>query len=183
MNIQLREDTIECLNRYNIPVDAFHYEKALAGLDAAVDMNERILYIAPANCDVTPRNTAKPETYIGAIAFTDKSIYVYQKGFGLLEGLQKFDVRDLERVGYHDINFELTLRDATIAFFTKVGQRKDLNDMLNWLIGQHSQQPDSVPSKKIGNVTEQMRDLKSMLDEGLITQEDFNAKKKQLLGL
>jgi hypothetical protein len=30
---------------------------------------------------------------------------------------------------------------------------------------------------------EQLRELKEMLDEGLITQEDFEQKKKQILGL
>lgn len=38
-------------------------------------------------------------------------------------------------------------------------------------------------SPDIGEVEEQLKKLKGMVDSGLITQEDFEAKKKQLLGL
>ena len=38
-----------------------------------------------------------------------------------------------------------------------------------------------LPTQK--SMTEQLEELKKMLDQGLITQEDFDAKKKQLLGL
>lgn len=40
----------------------------------------------------------------------------------------------------------------------------------------------SIPCD-IGNVEEQLRQLKQMVDSGLITEQDFEAKKRQLLGL
>ena len=32
-------------------------------------------------------------------------------------------------------------------------------------------------------MADQLRDLKSLMDDGIITEEEFNAKKKELLGL
>ncbi|MBP3656328.1 MAG: SHOCT domain-containing protein [Clostridia bacterium] len=34
-----------------------------------------------------------------------------------------------------------------------------------------------------GSVTDEIREYKKLLDEGIITQEEFDAKKKQLMGL
>ncbi|MBR1764857.1 MAG: SHOCT domain-containing protein [Ruminococcus sp.] len=39
------------------------------------------------------------------------------------------------------------------------------------------------PQTQQASVSDQLRDFKAMLDEGLITEEEYNAKKKQLLGL
>lgn len=40
-----------------------------------------------------------------------------------------------------------------------------------------------VNNKSSSDATDELRNLKSLLDDGIITQEDFDAKKKQLLGL
>ena len=48
---------------------------------------------------------------------------------------------------------------------------------------QKEEKQDAVPSKIDSSLSEQLRQLKSLLDDGIITQEEFDAKKKQLLGL
>lgn len=47
-----------------------------------------------------------------------------------------------------------------------------------WLKQQQKQK--AVSSR---NMTQELRELKSLLDEGIITEEEFTSKKKQLLGL
>ena len=42
---------------------------------------------------------------------------------------------------------------------------------------------DVGTSGGMDNIEEQLKKLKAMLDSGLITEQDFEAKKKQLLGL
>lgn len=42
---------------------------------------------------------------------------------------------------------------------------------------------DAIPSKIDTSLSEQLRQLKALFDDGIITQEEFDAKKKQLLGL
>ncbi|MBE6746149.1 MAG: SHOCT domain-containing protein [Ruminococcaceae bacterium] len=41
----------------------------------------------------------------------------------------------------------------------------------------------SVPAKDEKNIAEALKEYKSLLDMGIITQEEFDVKKKQLLGL
>lgn len=42
---------------------------------------------------------------------------------------------------------------------------------------------ESAPAGTVVSVVEEIRGLKTLLDEGILTQEEFNAKKKQLLGI
>ena len=41
----------------------------------------------------------------------------------------------------------------------------------------------TVPEGKVVSVVEEIRGLKGLLDDGILTQEEFDAKKRQLLGL
>ena len=48
---------------------------------------------------------------------------------------------------------------------------------------QESSSSNDVQQKQEPSNKEQLKELKEMLDEGLITQEEFDKKKKQILGL
>ena len=48
---------------------------------------------------------------------------------------------------------------------------------------QAAQQQNEAPDGSVNNVAQELRMLKSLLDEGIITQEEFDAKKRQILGL
>lgn len=52
-------------------------------------------------------------------------------------------------------------------------------------IAEHSSRPapGAAPEGKVVSVVDEIRGLKQLLDEGILTQEEFDAKKKQLLGL
>ena len=40
-----------------------------------------------------------------------------------------------------------------------------------------------MPEGKVVSVVEEIRGLKGLLDDGILTQEEFDAKKRQLLGI
>ncbi len=42
---------------------------------------------------------------------------------------------------------------------------------------------NGMPTSEVKSTAEQIRELKTLLDEGILTKEEFEAKKKQLLGL
>lgn len=44
-------------------------------------------------------------------------------------------------------------------------------------------QPESAPAGAVVSVVEEIRGLKALLDDGILTQDEFDAKKKQLLGI
>lgn len=51
------------------------------------------------------------------------------------------------------------------------------------LVGTKSESENSQVQQKTANVAEELKQFKELLDMGIITQEEFDAKKKQLLGL
>lgn len=44
-------------------------------------------------------------------------------------------------------------------------------------------QAEHLENKKVVSVADEIRDLKSLLDDGILTQDEFTEKKKQLLGI
>ena len=72
-----------------------------------------------------------------------------------------------------------------ITKFSLIENYKEIGDVLSQLINQRqkSTQVDSAPASTNSNSLDDLVRLKSLLDSGIITQEEFEAKKKQLLGL
>ena len=55
----------------------------------------------------------------------------------------------------------------------------------NFILTEKKKEPkkDSTPKSEAVDVKAELKKYKEMLDEGLIEQEDYDAKKKELLGL
>ena len=72
-----------------------------------------------------------------------------------------------------------------ITKFSLIENYKEVGDVLSQLINQRQKntQVDSAPASTNSNSLDDLVRLKSLLDSGIITQEEFEAKKKQLLGL
>jgi hypothetical protein len=74
---------------------------------------------------------------------------------------------------------------GTVTFRNEKSARKfaaKVNSVARQLPPSEAEQPDEKASAT-DDVTEQLRKLAALRDEGIITAEDFDAKKKQLLGL
>lgn len=71
-----------------------------------------------------------------------------------------------------------------ITKFSLIENYQEIGNVLSQLINQRQKntQTDSTPSSKSEPMDDLVK-LKSLLDSGIITQEEFDAKKKQLLGL
>ena len=72
-----------------------------------------------------------------------------------------------------------------IMKFSLIENYKEISDVLSQLISQrqrNTQVEATQPSPKSDSMNDLIK-LKSLLDSGVITQEEFDAKKKQLLGL
>ena len=82
------------------------------------------------------------------------------------------------------------MRSEMFTGLTTMGEARvclELIDILrsNKLLKQFAGRPEEAePAQpKSTDVVQQLRDFKDLLDSGVITQEEFDAKKKQLLGL
>lgn len=71
-----------------------------------------------------------------------------------------------------------------ITLATQMGkQESDTNEILESTFLRKGYVPSRKPKNNKSIPVKQLRELKSLLDDGIITQEDFDAKKKQLLNL
>lgn len=82
------------------------------------------------------------------------------------------------------INSE-TKRDS-FTYSTSISAANTINSLVQSMISRSDEKSLDLPESSTtnyDNIEEQLKKLKGMADSGLITQEDFEAKKKQLLGL
>ena len=71
-----------------------------------------------------------------------------------------------------------------ITKFSLIGNYKEIGEVLSKKINERQQNTETAAKKTSENTAmDDLLKLKSLLDSGIITQEEFDAKKKQLLGL
>ena len=88
---------------------------------------------------------------------------------------------------YSTRKFLSTIAVATASGITKfslIGNYKEIGNVLSGKINERQQNTETAARKTSENTAmDDLLKLKSLLDSGIITQEEFDAKKKQLLGL
>ena len=69
--------------------------------------------------------------------------------------------------------------------FKGIGNRDEIYEAINKLIVERQEQAKAAPVKQEATTSnaDELKKYKDLLDAGIITQEEFDAKKKQLLGL
>ena len=70
-----------------------------------------------------------------------------------------------------------------ITFNHGIDYLEAAHEMQRAFIASSQKQPAPADDKKVVSVVDEIRGLKALLDEGILTQEEFDAKKKQLLGI
>ena len=90
---------------------------------------------------------------------------------------------------YDDPAFFITLINSptkkdSIAYKTYIKEAESIISKLQLIVGNREEaKADMLPSANTESVADQIRSFKALLDDGIITQEEFDAKKKQLLGI
>lgn len=160
-------------------------EKHFALIEQALDAGEDVLM-----CFIGLHNyvsaTKHDSNY--AYAITSKRIIMAQKKL-IGEALQTVA---LDHV--NDITFKSGLAFGIVTIDTMKEkfnvaidktQAKNVSDKLHTLLIELKNQssPVSTPANSSSNDYDQLIKLKQLLDAGILTQEEFDAKKKQILGL
>ena len=89
---------------------------------------------------------------------------------------------------YDDPAFYITIINTpqkTNGFVYKSGMKEAHNilSQLEKIIDEEQYVSDVRSPEPSGNITEEIREFKALMDEGIITEEEFNAKKKELLDI
>lgn len=122
-----------------------------------------------------------------AYAITNKRIMMSQKN--TIAG-EKFQTVSLENI--NDITFKSGIALATITIDTiketfNVGldkvSSKLINTKIHEVLNEINSKNEKIESNSITSVAEELKQFKELLDMGILTQEEFDIKKKQLLNL
>ena len=129
-----------------------------------------------------------------AIAFTNERLLIAGKpnslvGTFMSAGVKSIKIDKVNSVGVFGMNVRLdTIGDEDIALGSYSPEiRSKLSAEIQKIVSEyqntHGKTAQSVTNVIQKSPAEQIKEYKDLLDSGVITQEEFDAKKKQLLGL
>ena len=121
----MRNDTLSALKEYG--VKTFGNKKNIEALDRRISENEQVHYISFANMCIVNTLINTKSVIVGAIAITDKNIYIMNAMGSDQEGV--YSLNDLsgaryEANGLTGAQFNLTFNDMIISF--DASYKKDL---------------------------------------------------------
>lgn len=184
----MREDTKQVIQKFNVP--KFGNKKKIEKIDSRLHDDEEILYIAPTNAIITNSNTRKKLKVPGVFALTTKR-FIFHYKVALDES---FDTVALDRIqsvncygngltgGHVQIDTLVKTYDILVTYKKEVMNfiRETFNEAMENF---KKDQQKSTSGVSALSTADEIAKFKGLLDSGVLTQEEFDAKKKQLLGL
>lgn len=188
----MREDIEYLVKKYRI--NTVVLRSSFKELNNFLNENEQVLYVDAVNYVINPENrleipsgmlkNAKP----AAMAVTNKRIIF----IGKILFTNNIKVIDLEKLQTWNLAKGLLSSTLRIKTYTDVvdielGINSKKNDYLTKVLTDsiekrhNMNQPNNQKTDQ--SKYEELRELKSLLDSNIITQDEFNQKKKELLGL
>lgn len=182
----MREDVWRAISEFQIKT--FGFNKQLAKAEELLTPDEKVLFAAPSNITITYANTRQSGWIAGVVFLTDKRVLVSSKILSSFttESIPLHEIRSVslrnDGSGLGSLIFVHTLTKS-ISFM--VTYKKDMAQRIFQLFenakNSAAAPPESSPSTP--SPADEIRKYKELLDLGAITQEEYDAKKKQLLNL
>lgn len=187
------EDFVKNNKTYN-----FLNKGAIKKTQALIEENEKLLYALVTNVSINKNNNTSFENQnkifggalqikdvlSGVIAITDKRIIFCNSVLGTVNEKQIL-IKDIQSIDEHINGLtktgELRVNGITETFIIKIlrkGINKEVIDAINKVRNiQESNNSKNIPISS----ADEIRKYKELLDDGVITQEEFEIKKQQLL--
>ena len=128
--------------------------------------------------------------HVGVAITAERLLIVYKPNspLSLFMGAncKAYNLKEVNSIGPHGVSLEISIRaEGNILLGNWSAERRNLlANKLAELVDQHQVKID-MPSTPVSSVSsaDELKKYKELLDAGIISQEEFDAKKKQLLGL
>ena len=176
----------------------FFNKGAIKKTQALIEENEELLYALVTNVSINKNNNTSFENQnqifggalqikdvlSGVIAITDKRIIFCNSTLGTVNEKQIL-VKDIQSIDEHISGFtktgELRINGITENFVIKIF-KNELSKELKEAINKARNLEENVKKDiQIKSNADEIRKYKELLDDGIITQEEFEIKKQQLL--
>ncbi|MEA4961134.1 SHOCT domain-containing protein [Lutispora sp.] len=187
----MRDDIEKALNK-NKEINKFFttlaFNGMLKGIENHIKSDETVIYIRNANAQMNKQGDLKPNALSikgklpVVIAITDQRALIYHKIFPN-ERLEQFPNKEIRS---YDFNKGLTSSKLRITSLTKSvdidltcnsKEVKYLNDILEEI----TRSQPTIISNNNQDITQLLRDLSKLRDDGILTDEEFDKKKTELL--
>lgn len=182
----MRKDTESALKEFD--VKTLGNKKNIEKTEELVGDEERIIFISPTNAIIKEVNTRHKDKLPGVAVLTDKRfIFSYQLMLqSRVDVIQLDEIRSMNCTGNSITGGHLEIHTMTKTYDILVSYKKELmlkiqktfEDAKNNYISNASE-----PTQSQTSAADEIVKYKQLLDQGIITPEEFEAKKKQLLGV
>ncbi len=183
----MREDVRRALSEYQIKT--FGNQKNLERAEKLLKPDEKVLFVTPTNINITHVNTRKHDFLPGIVFLTDKRLLFSFKALSSFstESIPFNEIRSADCSGNGMTGSQISVHTITKSYSILVTYKRDLAQRIfqlfeNTRSSAIDSSPLSSPAPAVSPVDE-IRKYKDLLDCGALTQEEFDAKKKQLLNL
>lgn len=184
----MRKDVEEAIKKFK--VKTFGNKKNLERSLSNLWEGEEVVYISPTNAIIRDNNTLEEKKWPGIFILTDKRAFFYYKA-GSLEGKEAFELSEIKSINCHGdgltgghIKIDTVVKSLDILVIYKKDIMKEIQDTIDRTVYNYKNPSNgNRDDVKISSEADEIRKYKNLLDEGIITQEEFEAKKKQILGL
>ncbi len=184
----MRPDVENAIKEFKI--NTFGNKKNIERVEQMVDRNERVIFITPTNAIIQFANGDKKKALPGIFVLTDKRALFSYKALSD-EYTETFSLSEIKSVnssgngvsgGHIEIHTLVKSLDILVSYKKDIMQKilNTIRDTQNAFIAVCNAQSSA---NKETNDLSQIEKLYDLLQKGIITQEEFNTKKKQILGI
>ena len=184
----MRQDVEEAIRKFNIAT-LENKKRIERAVDSLWD-DETVIYIAPTNAIVKEVNSKKEEKIPGIFIFTNKRVVFYYKVL-FTEKVDTFEISEIKSIkcsgtgltGGH-IKVHTVVKSIDILTTYDKVKIKEIQELFDKTIYEYKNKTNNHNGTQ-PNLSEadELRKYKSLLDDGIISQEEFDIKKKQILGM
>lgn len=183
----MRQDIESTIKKFK--VTTFGNKKAFITIDKNLKDDETVLYIAPTNAVITTVGSRKVQKLPGVFAITSSRIlFVYSVALSF--SMFSHNATELKSVncsgnsltGGH-ILIQTLVQDYDFLVSYKKQVIMEVQDILNQLISSISNARPAVISIPVQDDAAQIEKLHELMQKGILTPEEFETKKRQILGV
>lgn len=195
----MREDTKAALKEYEI--SSFMFRKKIEEAEELIGIDEKVICVLTPTFVITYPDPTKKEMGVGIVIVTDQNIILYHRprneGISYITPMSK--VNDIKLVtlfkdGSNNIQvytdekiFNFTLPAVGGSFKLSSGSQNIANKIFHaFMFAKNGNtfagvSDSDVPKETSGDIPSQIEKLAELKDKGIITEEEFQTKKQDLL--
>lgn len=179
----MRNDTIRALEDFGIKT--LGNQKSIESAEALLHADERVLFVTPTNIVVTTTNTRKKDRLPGVVFLTDKRLVFQFKALASFssEVVPLEEIRSLNCNGNGLTGGHVEIHTMTKSFDILVSYKKDAIQNIQRVFENARNAVPAPSGAPAVSEADELAKFKKLLDDGVITAAEFEAKKKQILGI